>query len=177
MCHGRSKDDLSLSAMQDSGGESRGAEVGVPAAGASDVDSALFKSQVVKHSKKSSPTDGSEEHDQERAFLIFSWLQLSHLGGQERPPTTWQALPPAALSLAEALFAEDLKQPMEQQRLLQLAEGLYRLLAKGFHTPHCVDRRHIGALSSSYVQQAVWFKLICRQLSVVWQLRLEVSVA
>lgn len=105
------------------------------------------------------------------------WLQLSRLGGQERPPTTWQALPPAALSLAEALFAEDLKQPMEQQRLLQLAEGLYRLLAKGFHTPHCVDRRHIGALSSSYVQQAVWFKLICRQLSVVWQLRLEVSVA
>ena len=62
---------------------------------------------VVRHSKKSSPAE-AEEHD------------------QERPPTTWQPLAPAALSLAEALFGEDFAKDMEQQRLLQLAEGLYR---------------------------------------------------
>ncbi|CAE7775115.1 fam135b [Symbiodinium sp. CCMP2456] len=38
---------------------------------------------------------------------------------------------------------------MEQNRLLQLAEGLYR--------------RHLGALSSSYVQQATWFRQICER--------------
>ncbi|CAE7568515.1 FAM135A [Symbiodinium natans] len=38
---------------------------------------------------------------------------------------------------------------MEQSRLLQLAEGLYR--------------RHLGALSSSYVQQAAWFRQICER--------------
>ncbi|CAJ1415962.1 unnamed protein product, partial [Effrenium voratum] len=82
---------------------------------------------VVKHSLNSTPKDSSE-HD------------------QERPPASWQAAPPAALCLAEALFAEELTRPMEEQRLLQLAEGLYR--------------RHIGALSASFVQQQAWFKLI-----------------
>lgn len=99
------------------GGESRGADVGLPA--------------VVKHSKKSLNNDGSEDHD------------------QERPPSSWQAAPPPALSMAEALFAEELNRPVEHSRLMQLAEGLYR--------------RHIGVLSSSYVQQAAWFKLICER--------------
>jgi len=66
---------------------------------------------------------------------------------QERPPANWQAPPPAALSLAESLFGEEFIIGMSRDRLLQVAEGLYR--------------RHLGALAASYTQQAAWMKLIC----------------
>jgi len=68
---------------------------------------------------------------------------------QERPPQNWQALPPAALSLAESLFGEELHRGMSRERLLQVAEGLYR--------------RHLGALAASYAQQVAWVKLICER--------------
>eukprot|EP00931_Biecheleriopsis_adriatica_P005121 TRINITY_DN106678_c0_g1_i1.p1 TRINITY_DN106678_c0_g1~~TRINITY_DN106678_c0_g1_i1.p1 ORF type:complete len:843 (+),score=175.66 TRINITY_DN106678_c0_g1_i1:79-2607(+) len=84
---------------------------------------------VVKHSQAATPKDGSKDHD------------------QERPPLNWQAAPPAALSLAEHLFGEELGSGIKRNRLLQVAEGLYR--------------RHLGALASSYAQQAAWMKLIC----------------
>lgn len=66
-----------------------------------------------------------------------------------RPPLMWQAPPPAALSLAECLFGEDLDLDTSRERLLEIAEGLYR--------------RHLGALAASFAQQSAWLRLICER--------------
>ena len=82
-------------------------------------------------------------------------------------------IPEVVVSWADFLHQE-LNKPIEHSRLLQLAEGLYRRRVSKmdfcgacrsiFFLLNSIDptvRRHIGVLSSSYVQQAAWFKLLC----------------
>ena len=103
--------------------------------------------------------------------------------------TFGQLLPPAdywSRGVLSRLLHQELNKPIEHSRLLQLAEGLYRqggqqddffAACKSIFFLNSIltrPRRHIGVLSSSYVQQAAWFKLLCPGAKLwVWLLCLK----